>query len=225
MDKLKIALSTDPPKDIIELVKYIDATKKYIDLVHFDIMDGKFVEKTTYNYKDVEFLKLNSTLPFDVHLMVEHPEKDIKSYAKAGANMITVHYECFNNKRLLVKTLNNIKKQKCLCGLSINPNTKIEEIFEYLNLVDLVLVMSVYPGKSGQTFIEETYSRVEKLNDYRKKNNIKFLISVDGGIDDKIAPKLKMKDVDIIVSGSYIYNHQKNLLSAIMALQKLPKLI
>lgn len=225
MDKLKIAVSTDPPENLIQLNKYVKQVEKYVDFLHFDIMDGKFVERTTYTHKDIEFTKLNTLLVFDVHLMIEHPEKYIKNYAKAGANIITIHYESFEDKDLLVRTLNEIKRNNCLVGLSINPDTNEHEIHDYLPFVDLVLVMSVYPGKSGQKFIEDTYDKVQNLRKIKEERNLNFLIEVDGGIDNNIAPKLNIYGADIIVSGSYLYNNKDNIMNAVMDLQKIPKLL
>ena len=130
----------------------------------------------------------------------------IRLYKKAGANILTVHFEAFKCKLKLKAALKKIRKLKMLSGLSIKPQTEVSEIENLLPLCDLVLVMSVEPGKSGQKFLESAIKKIEQLNLIREQKNLNFKIEVDGGINAEIAKKIASKGADIIVSGSYIFN-------------------
>lgn len=182
-------------KENIELLTNCD-----IDYLHLDIMDGKFVENKTKDFSELEKI-LNNNKPFDVHLMVEDVPKYIEEYKKLKPEFITFHYEINYDIMFLVMYLkeNNIK-----AGISIKPETKIEALIPFLPFVDLVLVMTVEPGKGGQKFIEESTEKIEKLIELRSKNNYDFLIEVDGGINIDTIEKVNM--VDIAVIGSYITN-------------------
>ncbi len=216
MKKVYVSVSTDPivAKNLSdEIIKYAKQAQDFgADFLHCDVMDGKFVSSKTYNHNVLEQIESNTLIPLDVHLMIDQPWKEIENYKKAGANFLTVHYESFlkNGKlktNLLTKTLKQIKKEKMLCGISINPQTTVDKIKNFLHLCDLVLVMSVEPGKSGQKFIEDTYEKVKELESY-KKDGLNFKIEVDGGIIPEISKKLIDLGAEIIVSGSYIYNSE-----------------
>lgn len=203
---MRVAPSTDPTNNIYELIEYAKILQENdADLLHCDVMDGEFVEKKSINYEDVKKINEKCLLPLDVHLMVKEPAKDIPKYIEAGANIITVHYEAFDDENKLLQTLKMIKKNKTLAGISIKPSTPVKAIFKFLAIVDLVLIMSVEPGKSGQKFLNETYAKIEELNHYKELYNLGFLIEVDGGVNPEIAHNLGRSGVDIVVSGSYIY--------------------
>jgi len=171
-----------------------------IDYLHLDVMDGIFVENKTKDFNDLE-KALNHKKPLDVHLMVKDVSKYIEEYKKLKPEFITFHYEIDYDIMALVMELknNNIK-----AGISIKPNTKVESLIPYLPFIDLVLIMTVEPGKGGQEFIEESTDKIKKLIELRNNNKYDFLIEVDGGINDLTIEKVS--NVDISVIGSYITN-------------------
>ena len=178
-----------------------------INWIHYDVMDGNFVSNITFGHKILgEFSNEFPNFIWDVHMMVINPEKQIIKFARAGANIITVHFEALNFDEV-TPLLRFIKERKCKAGLSIKPDTKVELIYEYLEYIDLCLVMSVNPGAGGQKFIPKTLKKIEKLKNYRAKMPLcNFLISVDGGINAETAPACIKAGADIVVSGSYLFN-------------------
>lgn len=203
---LKIAPSTDPAPRGEELVSYVKKLNNLADYIHCDVMNNNFVGRDTIDEKDVKDIYLNTMLPLDVHLMVNEPKNLITKYIKAGAQVVTVHYEAFANKKDLIATLKKIRGNKALSGIAIKPYTEVMEIMPYLAYCDIVLVMSVEPGKSGQRFMESAYLKVKKLKQIRDDYGARYLIEVDGGIFPEVSRKLKSYGADIIVSGSYVYN-------------------
>lgn len=170
-----------------------------IDYFHIDIMDGKFVENKTWSYRTVKSILENTKTKKDVHLMVTNVKKYIKKYSKLNPDIITFHYEATTNHLEYIKCL---KEKNIKAGLSIKPDTKVEEIKDLLKYVDLVLVMSVEPGKGGQKYIENSTNKINELYKLREENNYSYLIEVDGGINNET--KLQAKNADILVVGSYI---------------------
>jgi len=170
------------------------------DLIHVDVMDGHFVPNLTIGPPVIKALRNYSTLPFDVHLMISPVHKYIKDYADAGADIITIHPEATEN---LEESINLIKKLNKKIGLSLNPDTPINIIKKFLPSIDLVLIMSVYPGFGGQKFIPKVIDKIKELKNIKEKQNIKFDIEVDGGIDfdnsklvvDKIFFTLSFKSI------------------------------
>ncbi len=208
MDRLYVAPSTDPVKSIIGIIKYAKQVEDFADFLHCDIMDGKFVPSKTYSYVALKDIKSNTLLPLDAHLMIEKPTKFIDKFIKAGANIVTVHYESYKNKKQLIKDLQYIHNSGKLSGLSIKPLTNVTEILDLLAYCDLVLVMSVEPGKSGQKFLESAYGKVSALKKVKEDNNAHFKIEVDGGVNPEIAQKLKTLGADIVVSGNYVFQSE-----------------
>lgn len=206
---VKIAPSTDPAKNFDDLLSYINEIRFAAHFLHVDVMSSNFVQKTNFDENFVAKINANTAMMLDVHLMVNEP--DVLKYIEAGANIVTVHYEAFENKNKLKNALKLIREHKALAGLSIKPNTPVEEIASFLDYVDLVLVMSVVPGSSGQKFMEETYNKVSLLKDYIGKRPIQ--IEVDGGIVPEIAKNLKKCGADILVSGSYVYSSKDRVLA------------
>ena len=204
MKRVMVSASTNPPKedDLIDYVKKIDGL---IDFMHCDVMDGKFVKSKCLSSEKVKEINEISSVKLDCHLMVKNPTKKIKRFAKAGANLITVHYEAFKSKIKLRHCLNKIKEYNCLCGLAINPDTKVEQIKRFLPIVDVVLVMSVVPGKSGQEFMFSVLHKIKTLSQIRFAKKYNYLIEVDGGINNKISATLINNGADILVSGSFLY--------------------
>lgn len=202
---LKVAPSTDPvPQE--ELLSYVRRLNDCADFIHCDVMNKNFVCKDSIDENIIKKIYLKTLLPLDVHLMVNEPLKIVEKYIKAGAQIVTVHYEAFKNKKNLIKCLKLISKNNAIAGIAINPDTEITEVMPYIAYADLVLVMSVFPGLSGQPFKESTYYKVKKLKQIRDDYGAHFKIEVDGGITPEVSKNLKVLGADIIVSGSYIYN-------------------
>jgi len=181
------------------------------DYVHIDVMDGHFVPNITIGPLIVDAVKPITKLPLDVHLMIENPDKYIKDFVEAGADIITVHQETCPH---LHRTIQLIKKENVKAGVVINPGTPVAMIKEVLNNVDLVLVMSVNPGFGGQTFIHETLSKIEEIDLIRKENNYKFELQVDGGVNVETAKLCVDAGADVLVAGSAVFN-QSNRKKAI----------
>lgn len=205
MAKVVVAASSLPAgRNMSSQLDYIKKMQTYgADLYHLDVMDGLFVKNQTVDYTYLEQLKMSSVLLFDVHLMVQHPTKVIKKYAKAGANILTIHYEAFANDKLFIKTLKKIRKLDMMAGIAIDLDTKEETIEPFLKYCDLVLVMAVKAGKGGQKFNEDALKKIKKI----RKLYPNILIEVDGGINAETGAKCVKVGADILVSGSYIYNN------------------
>lgn len=201
-----VSVSLDPVKEYSKIIEYAKEFQGYADMLHCDIMDGKFVERKTFDENLVNNINQNCLTMLDVHLMCDEPLKMIDSYIKAGANIITVHYESFEDKNDIVDAFKKIRKGNALVGLSLKPNTPVKDIKMFLHDVDVVLVMSVEPGLSGQKFMDSSLDKITQLADIRKQNNFNYKIEVDGGIDNLTAKDCINAGVDILVSGSYIYN-------------------
>ncbi len=202
---LKVAPSTDPVPNEEELLSYVKKLNNIADYVHCDVMSKNFVTRDTINYDTIKQIYLKTLLPLDVHLMVKEPLHLVEKYINAGAQIVTVHYEAFKNKNDLIKCLKLINKKNAIAGVAINPNTEVSEVMPYIAYADLVLVMSVVPGQSGQRFKESTYTKVKKLKQIRDDYGARFKIEVDGGIVPEISKRLRTLGADIVVSGSYVY--------------------
>ena len=200
-----VSVSTDPIKDYEEIIKQAKFLQGKADFLHCDIMDGKFVPNKTYDAGLVSNINQNSLIMLDVHLMCHEPKMFIDEYIKAGANIITVHYEAFKNKEDIVECMAKIKKAGLLAGLSFKPQTAIKDIKIYAHDVDIFLVMSVEPGLSGQKFMPIALEKIEALDKLRKENGYNYKIEVDGGINLDNVKDVIEKGADIIVSGSFVY--------------------
>ena len=172
--------------------------------LHFDIMDGVFVPNKTYDHHLVSEVKNYSHQFFDCHLMVDNPIPDIIRYVKAGADLITVHIEALGiSTKVAIESIRNLNVK---VGLSIKPMTNIDELLPYLDDIDLILIMSVEPGKGGQKFIDSSIDKISFLHEYRKKNQLNYLIEVDGGINLSTAKLVSLAGADVVVAGSSIFN-------------------
>ncbi len=218
-----VSVSTDPIKVGKNFDKKIIAYAREIlssgaDFLHCDIMDTKFVKNKTFDENIVKAINSNCLIPLDVHLMIENPKKKIKEYSKAGANILTVHFESFNRRKDIIEALKEIRKQKMLAGLSIKPQTGIYEIEEFLDYADVILVMSVEPGESGQKFLEQTKERIVTLAKIRQEKGLIFKIEVDGGITPELSKQIRKLGADMIVSGSYVCNSddKKSAISSLL---------
>lgn len=197
MTKISVSFfSTDDKKEVIKKINKTDA-----DYLHIDVADGNFVEKKTIEFSKMKALLKDNKLPLDVHLMVESPSKLIDNYALLNTEFITIHFELGKN---LDKYIFQIKTYGIRCGISIKPETRIEYLFSLLDRIDLVLIMGVEPGKSGQSFIDDTLNKIETLKEEIEKRNLNVLIEVDGGINLDTSKQCVQKGTDIIVSESYI---------------------
>lgn len=198
---MKVSLS-------ILTVDYADVKKSLeniiddVDYVHMDVMDGEFVPNISFGYSFVKSLRKITNKEFDTHLMIMHPQNYIKQFADAGSQYITFHAEADCD---IMETINLIKANGVKAGLSIKPNTTVEEIEKYLPYLDMVLVMSVEPGFGGQSFMPNSIEKVKRLNELKNACNYSYLINIDGGIKDSTAPFIS-KYVDMAVVGSYICN-------------------
>lgn len=180
------------------------------DYFHIDVMDGKFVKKDTreimLDYATT--IRHISNLPLDVHLMVEDAKEYIETYSALEPMFITVHYESFKTKQELLDAINYIKQNGSRVGLSIKPQTKVEEILEYLPYLSLVLVMTVEPGEGGQKLIPSNLEKITKLAEYREKENLDYFIEADGGINLDTINQVKEAGTDIAVVGTAIIKEE-----------------
>ncbi|MCQ2796271.1 MAG: ribulose-phosphate 3-epimerase [Bacilli bacterium] len=179
-----------------------------VKYIHFDVMDEEFIGHTSFSFEDFKKVKPMHQVNNDVHLMVAKPYEYAKEYAKLGADIITIHYEALKDDSLRFDCLNAIKKLGVKVGISIKPKTPVEKVLPFLHIVDLVLVMSVEPGLGGQSFIPEALDKIRKCHEYIELNKLKTLIEVDGGINETTGPLCREAGVDVLVAGSYLFNHE-----------------
>lgn len=172
-------------------------------VVHIDVMDGQFVPEITYGQPVVRSIRKLTKLPFDVHLMVEHPENQIKTFAEAGADWITFHIEAAVHAHRIIQQIHELGKK---AGVSIVPSTPISAIKEILECADIILVMTVNPGYGGQKLIPSCLKKVSELKKIREENNYNYLISVDGGVNNDTLKSVIDAGTDVIVSGSSFFN-------------------
>lgn len=185
-----------------------DLEVAHTDYFHIDVMDGKFVENNTHERMKgyTNQIKQISNIPIDVHLMVEDIDAYLEEYIPFMPDRITFHYEACKNKEEIIKHINKIKESGIKVGISIKPNTKIEEIYEFLPLVHMVLIMTVEPGKGGQSLILDTLESAKTLRKYMQENNIDIDIEADGGIKLDNIDKIQEVGINIAVVGSAIIN-------------------
>ena len=172
------------------------------DWFHIDIMDGVFVPNISYGMPIVKSIAKHATKTLDAHLMIIDPDRYIKTFADLGMDYLTVHFEACNH---LHRTIQAIKNEGMKAGVALNPHTNVMQLEDTIQDIDLALVMSVNPGFGGQSFIENTYSKVEKLKEMILRKNSSAMIEVDGGVTDKNAKKLVEAGADVLVAGSYVF--------------------
>ena len=180
--------------------------KSKTDYFHIDVMDGKFVEKDTYQnmLEYSSYIRRISNLPMDVHLMVEDVETGIEVFSAVEPNIITFHLEACKDKEEVMKNINLIKEKGSRVGIAVKPETPIEEVYEYLPYIHMCLVMTVEPGKGGQTLITDMLAKISTLKTYIEKKNLEIDIEVDGGINLKTAQRVKDAGANILVAGTAI---------------------
>ena len=183
------------------------------DMIHVDVMDGHFVPNLTIGPPVIKALKKQSSLPFDVHLMISPVHKYIQAYSDAGADIITIHPEATDN---IASSISEIKKTNKKVGVSLNPETKIDTVIKHLKEIDLILIMSVNPGFGGQKFMPQVLTKIKKLRKIEKENNLNFDIEIDGGINFENSKEAIEAGANILVSGTTIFksnngNIKKNI--------------
>jgi ribulose-phosphate 3-epimerase len=173
------------------------------DWFHVDVMDGVFVPNISFGLPVVEAIKRHAQKPLDVHLMIVQPERYLDAFRKAGADVLTVHYEACPH---LHRTIQQIKALGAKAGVALNPHTPVSVLEDVLADLDLVLIMSVNPGFGGQQFIERTYHRVHQLQRLIQETNSQALIEIDGGVSQHTATKLVEAGAQVLVAGSFVFN-------------------
>ena len=178
----------------------------HTDYFHIDVMDGKFVEKDTYQkmLEYASYIKRISNLPLDVHLMVEDVKQGILDFSGVEPNVITFHLEACKDEEEIMKMINLIKEMHCKVGISVKPNTPIEDVYKYLPYVHVCLVMTVEPGKGGQTLLTDMVEKIATLKRYIDENNLEIDIEADGGINLRTAEDVKQAGANILVAGTAI---------------------
>ena len=174
-----------------------------VDWIHFDVMDGRFVDQITYGAPVLKWVKKTTGLPLDVHLMVEDPTKQIDFFADAGADIITIHEE---SKCDIPRCLERIHERGMKASLAVKPNTPAKRALDHISMCDMILVMTVEPGYGGQSFIPDMMSKVETVREYADKNGFSELdIQVDGGINTETAPTAKEAGANVLVAGTGLF--------------------
>ena len=181
----------------IEMINHSEA-----DWFHLDVMDGVFVPNISYGMPIIKTIAKHATKTLDAHLMIVDPDRYIKTFADLGMDYLTVHFEACNH---LHRTIQAIKNEGMRAGVALNPHTNVMQLEDTIQDIDLALVMSVNPGFGGQSFIENTYSKVEKLKEMILRKNSSAMIQVDGGVTNKNAKKLVEAGADVLVAGSYVF--------------------
>ena len=184
----------------IEMINQSEA-----DWFHLDIMDGIFVPNISFGFPIISHVKKLAKKPLDVHLMIVDPDKYISEFKKVGADILVVHYEACKH---LHRTIQSIKAEGMKAGVSLNPHTSVDLLEDMLVDLDLVLLMSVNPGFGGQKFIENTYSKIEKLRAMAEKKNSNLIIEIDGGVDSTNAEKLVDAGANALVAGSFVFKSE-----------------
>ncbi len=189
-----------------ELAKEIEMiNQSEADWFHLDIMDGIFVPNISFGFPIISHVKKLAKKPLDVHLMIVEPDKYISEFKKVGADILVVHYEACTH---LHRTVQSIKLEGMQAGVSLNPHTSVDLLEDILPDLDLVLLMSVNPGFGGQEFIENTYSKIEKLRAMSNKKNPNLIIEIDGGVDASNTKRLIDKGANALVAGSFVFKSE-----------------
>ena len=189
-----------------EAETFMSLEKCKTDYFHIDVMDGKFVEKDTYQdmLEFSSYIKRISNLPIDVHLMVKDVKTAIEDFSVVEPNIITFHLESCKNDEEIKETIKLIKEKGARVGIAVKPETNIEKIYKYLPYIHMCLIMTVEPGKGGQTLITDMLAKIDELKTYIEKKNLEVDIEVDGGINLKTAQRVKDAGANILVAGTAI---------------------
>ncbi len=187
------------------------------DWFHVDVMDGVFVPNISFGFPVIKAIKKHATKPLDVHIMIVNPDQFVEEFAKAGTDILTVHYEACSH---LHRTIQLIKAHGMKAGVALNPHTNVNVLEDVINDLDLVLIMSVNPGFGGQKFINNAVDKVSKLKILIQSNNSSALIEVDGGVNLETGKRLVAAGADALVAGSFVFNSE-NPTDTIQALKQL----
>ena len=209
-------LSMDFTQTLKQLQEVESSKAKWL---HVDIMDGHFVPNLSFGPDITKQIRKHSKLFMDVHIMVEDAEHYSEVFVEAGANLLTFHLEACKDAESVHRIISKIHHQGCKVGLSIRPQTPVEAVFPYLNVIDLVLIMSVNPGYGGQSFMEESVDRIQRLRKEIDTHQHSVLIEVDGGINAETGLKVAQAGADVLVAGSYVFKN--DIVSAVESLWKL----
>ena len=209
-------LSMDFTQTLKQLQEVESSKAKWL---HVDIMDGHFVPNLSFGPDITKQIRRHSKLFMDVHIMVEDAEHYSDVFVEAGANLLTFHLEACKDAESVHRIISKIHHQGCKVGLSIRPQTPVESVFPYLNVIDLVLIMSVNPGYGGQSFMEESVDRIQRLRKEIDTHQHSVLIEVDGGINAETGLKVAQAGADVLVAGSYVFKN--DIVSAVESLWKL----
>lgn len=201
--------------DFMNLSEDIKTIKKSgADMLHFDVMDGVFVNNISFGFPILQTVNKNTDMHLDVHLMITDPLRYIEECGRCGADTVTFHIESESDPQ---KTIEAIKKIGAKVGLSIKPNTPFEDIVPFMDKIDMLLIMTVEPGFGGQSFMENQLEKISAAREYINKNNLSVDIQVDGGINDKTAKLASKAGANIMVAGSYLFK-SKNMKEAVTLL-------
>lgn len=209
-------LSMDFTQTLKQLQEVESSKAKWL---HVDIMDGHFVPNLSFGPDITKQIRKHSKLFMDVHIMVEDAEHYSDVFVEAGANLLTFHLEACKDAESVHRIISKIHHQGCKVGLSIRPQTPVEAVFPYLNVIDLVLIMSVNPGYGGQSFMEESVDRIQRLRKEIDAHQHSVLIEVDGGINAETGLKVAQAGADVLVAGSYVFKN--DIVHAVESLWKL----
>ena len=209
-------LSMDFTQTLKQLQEVESSKAKWL---HVDIMDGHFVPNLSFGPDITKQIRRHSKLFMDVHIMVEDAEHYSDVFVEAGANLLTFHLEACKDAESVHRIISKIHHQGCKVGLSIRPQTPVEAVFPYLNVIDLVLIMSVNPGYGGQSFMEESVDRIQRLRKEIDTHQHSVLIEVDGGINAETGLKVAQAGADVLVAGSYVFKN--DIVRAVESLWKL----
>lgn len=178
------------------------------EFLHIDVMDGHFVPNITIGPLILESIRSKSNMVFDVHLMITDPKKYAPIFISKGADYVTFHFEACKSEDEIMEIIDLIKSLNCKVGLSIKPNTDVKVLDKFLDKLDLVLVMSVEPGFGGQAFMDSSLDKIRYLKGKKELKGYKYLIEVDGGINEKSAIKVKDAGCEVVVAGTYIFKNK-----------------